>query len=256
MILGILFLAILLTVPLLGGTVSRMGDALPSHIGMVVGSLLLQVLIVSILPDMPVTVAATLHLMSYGLALVFVWHNRAIPGMAILVAGGMMNLAAIAANGGVMPASPEALVRSGKADLALDDEFNNSTVQADAKLQILGDIFAIPEGYPFANVFSIGDVLLVVGGAITVHKVCGSVLGRGGDIDVRRRVGSRDITVSEAYKLELIRQRTQPPVSRRRLPPLPDVERRRRARVAAARRRRERRGASDPASEVDEPPAS
>ena len=70
-----------------------------------------------------------------------------------------MNLAAIAANGGIMPASPSALEAAGK--IANPDEFTNSGAVANPKLAILGDILAWPEPIPLANVFSIGDIVLV-----------------------------------------------------------------------------------------------
>ena len=56
-------------------------------------------------------------------------------------------------------------------------EFENSAVVDDARLWFLGDIFAVPEGIPFANVFSIGDVILVLGGAVAVHTIAGSRVG-------------------------------------------------------------------------------
>ena len=44
---------------------------------------------------------------------------------------------------------------------------NNSTViGAGTRLSFLGDVFAIPDGTILANVFSVGDVLIVVGVAI------------------------------------------------------------------------------------------
>ena len=42
----------------------------------------------------------------------------------------------------------------------------------------LGDVMAVPSGWPLANVFSIGDVLLVVGAAVIMHVQCGSALVR------------------------------------------------------------------------------
>ena len=121
-------------------------------------------------------VSASIHLLSYALAIMFVWHNRHVVGMGVMVFGGMLNLVAIAANGGVMPAQLDALETAG---IVTDSpEFENSAPVEDARLWFLGDVFAIPEGIPFANVFSIGDVILVLGGGITAHMVGGSRLGR------------------------------------------------------------------------------
>jgi hypothetical protein len=54
--------------------------------------------------------------------------------------------------------------------------FRNSVYVPHAKLQFLGDVFAIPKGWPLANVFSIGDLLVVVGAFVLVHTVTGSKL--------------------------------------------------------------------------------
>src|SRR5262249_31705803 len=58
------------------------------------------------------------------------------------------------------------------------DHFTNSTTVAHPKLWFLGDALATPSWFPFANVFSIGDVLIIVGCAIIMHTACGSLLGR------------------------------------------------------------------------------
>ena len=44
------------------------------------------------------------------------------------------------------------------------------------RLGFLGDVFAIPAGFPLANVFSIGDVLIVLGVGWGAHRICGSRL--------------------------------------------------------------------------------
>jgi hypothetical protein len=62
-----------------------------------------------------------------------------------------------------------------------------------ATLAFLGDIFVLPRPFPFANVFSIGDVLIGVGGAWfvvkTMHRpvVDGDAIGPG----AANRGGSR-----------------------------------------------------------------
>lgn len=89
-----------------------------------------------------------------------VLRNLRIPGMPIVALGAVSNLAAITANGGFMPASAEALHMAG---LDGPGSHTNSVVLENPALAPLTDIFAIPAGLPFANVFSIGDVLLGVG---------------------------------------------------------------------------------------------
>ncbi|MEP1124001.1 MAG: DUF5317 family protein [Ilumatobacter sp.] len=50
--------------------------------------------------------------------------------------------------------------------------FENSNVNADARLAFLGDVFAIPANWPLANVFSIGDVIIVVAATYLAHVWC------------------------------------------------------------------------------------
>jgi len=173
MLTGIAFLLVLLTVPLFGGKLSLLARVRPRRSWALVASLGLQFAVFTLFSSqIPEDLGRYAHLASYGFALIFVHANWRIPGMLVLVTGGLLNLAAIAANGGLMPASAEALERAGKIDNA--EEFKNSTEVEGARLQFLGDIFAIPDGVPFANVFSIGDIVLVVGGGILVHSVGGS----------------------------------------------------------------------------------
>jgi hypothetical protein len=97
--------------------------------------------------------------------LVVVCRNLAVPGLAIVAVGTASNLAAILANGGSMPASAAALALVGH---AVNDGYSNSTVVADPALWPLTDIFAIPAPMPFANVLSVGDILIGIGVAWAV----------------------------------------------------------------------------------------
>jgi hypothetical protein len=89
-----------------------------------------------------------------------VLRNIRLPGMAIVAIGSMLNLAAIVANGGSMPADPGALVAAG---LDGAGSHTNSVVLEAPALQPLTDIFAVPAGIPLANVYSVGDVLIGLG---------------------------------------------------------------------------------------------
>jgi Family of unknown function (DUF5317) len=90
--------------------------------------------------------------------------NITIPGVWIIVIGAGCNLAAIVANGGLMPADPAALATAG----FTIEGVTNSVVLADPALRPLTDIFAIPAGVPLANVFSVGDVLIALGVVVTI----------------------------------------------------------------------------------------
>jgi lipoprotein signal peptidase len=91
--------------------------------------------------------------------------NRAIAGMPLVIAGAISNLAAIVANGGYMPAGAAAMAALGREAPTV---YSNSAVVAAPALWPLTDIFAMPPWLPFANIFSIGDVLIMAGVAMTI----------------------------------------------------------------------------------------
>lgn len=94
-----------------------------------------------------------------------VLRNLGLPGMPLIVLGALSNMAAILANGGFMPAAPGALAALGKTAPII---YSNSAVVAQPALELLTDRFVLPRAVPFANVFSIGDVLLGLGVLILV----------------------------------------------------------------------------------------
>jgi hypothetical protein len=109
--------------------------------------------------------APLVYVVSSLAVLVVILANVRIPGVALIAAGAACNLAAILANGGSMPASPEALASLGWTDGA---GYSNSVVRPDVALAPLTDVFALPAWLPFANVFSLGDVLIAVGLAVAI----------------------------------------------------------------------------------------
>ena len=98
----------------------------------------------------------------------------------------LSNFTAIFANDGVMPASASALKAAGVQETP--GEFINSTSVPDAHLQFLGDVFATPSWLPVHNVYSIGDVLIVIGVLLAVHSICDSQAAKW----VRARRARRD----------------------------------------------------------------
>jgi Family of unknown function (DUF5317) len=171
MIIVVLSLIGVLTVPLFGGKLKRFATIRMRAVWLVWVSVLGQIVVFEGPLPMNEQLAEQLHLVTYALSGAFLFANRHITGAKLLALGGGLNLAAIAANGGVMPASAWAWRVSGMAKVAAGD-FENSNVTADAKLWFFGDVFAIPEAWPLSNVFSIGDVLIVVAVVYCGHKVC------------------------------------------------------------------------------------
>lgn len=109
--------------------------------------------------------AVVLHLASYALLVWFVVLNRRSTGVLIAGLGLSLNLLAIVANGGYMPASRTALAIAGAA-YSGDTHNNSAVIGATTHLGFLSDIFAVPSWVPAANVFSIGDLLIVAGIAV------------------------------------------------------------------------------------------
>ncbi len=171
MILLVSILVVVATVPLTGGRLAALSGLGVRAPALVFGALAAQILVVNVLPDAaPAPVLAAAHLGTYAPAVAFLWVNRRVPGLWLLGAGGLSNLAAISANGGVMPASPAALAAAGMSSQG--GQFVNSGAVEGARLAWLGDVFAVPAGWPLANVFSVGDVVLVVGLAVLLHHRC------------------------------------------------------------------------------------
>jgi hypothetical protein len=96
--------------------------------------------------------------------LIAVLRNFEIPGLGIVLLGAGSNLVAILANGGYMPADPAAAASVG----GIAPGYSNSSVVAEPVFEPLTDIFATPPWLPFANVFSVGDVLIAVGVAVAI----------------------------------------------------------------------------------------
>ena len=174
LILGFFVLA-LLSAAAAGGRLSRLADLELRHAWTVGVALAAQVAVITVFPGRLDGVHEPVHLASYALAGLFVLANLRIPGVWLIGLGGAANVAAIAANGGVMPASAAALASAGMTP-DKGEAFANSAVLAEPKLAFLGDVVAVPEAWPLSNVFSVGDVAIVLGVLVALHVVSGSRL--------------------------------------------------------------------------------
>jgi hypothetical protein len=162
-----------LAVPLLGGRLGALLEVRLRHVWAIVAALGLEIAAIE-LPGLPDGLRAGLLVAAYPILAVFLVANRRIPGMPLVALGGAMNLLAISVNGGIMPASPSALAGAG---LPVGEPgFHNSAVLPDPRLAFLGDVFFIPASWPLSNVFSVGDVLIALGVAWALHRICRSRL--------------------------------------------------------------------------------
>jgi hypothetical protein len=162
-----------LAVPLFGGRLGALAEVRLRRVWAIFAALGLAVVATG-LPGLPDGVRSLLLVAAYPVGAVFLAANWRVPGIPLAALGAALNLLVIAANGGVMPASAAALQRAG---LPADAPgFQSSAAVADPRLAFLGDVFALPASWPLSNVFSVGDVLIAVGLAWGVHRICGSRL--------------------------------------------------------------------------------
>jgi Family of unknown function (DUF5317) len=171
MLLVACFLICVALVPLTGGSLGKLASHRFKRPYLLIGALGVQVLIISIVPSGGGWQAGA-HIFSYALAIGFLVANKECPGLWLTAVGTAMNVVAITANGGVMPATRVALETAGR--WVESAGFVNSAALADPKLIFFGDVFAIPEPLPLANVFSAGDVCIVIGAALAVFQISGS----------------------------------------------------------------------------------
>jgi hypothetical protein len=160
----------LLSVPATGGKLVRLGELRLRRPELALAGIGLQVLVISVLPGGLGGVQEALHVVSYALLGAFGWVNRRVTGVPVVLAGGALNALAILANGGVMPTDPD--VAHAVANRAGPGEFINSAATDDARLGFLGDTLATPDSLPLQNVYSIGDVVIVLGLLVVIHAAC------------------------------------------------------------------------------------
>ena len=167
-----LIVLIVIAVALLrGGSLLNIAAVRLYWLPLVFGGLALQLLIFTPFRDISLITAATPWIYMLSMLLLAAWLvvNRHIPGMQFMAAGLLLNLVALAANGGYMPVTPEAVQMAGvRLDFGADGRYNNSILllASQTNLWLLTDIIPIP----FAGVFSIGDVLLTLGVAIGCYR--------------------------------------------------------------------------------------
>src|SRR3954447_20418401 len=113
MVIGLVFLLCLATVPLAGGRIGALAELRFRARGILAASILAQIVIISVLPQGSATLHDAVHIGSYVAVAAFVVANRRIPWVWLVALGGALNFAAIAANGGIMPAAPRALQAGG-----------------------------------------------------------------------------------------------------------------------------------------------
>ena len=171
MIIPVAALAALMLPLLFGGDLRHLGTVPLRHVGWIAAALAVQILIVEILTG-PVAVLRAVHIATYVALAAFVLVNRRIPGLALIGIGAGLNGLAITVNDGVLPARAGALRAAGAGVDA--GGFVNSGTVAHPHLALLGDIFAVPASLPLSNVFSIGDIVIILGIGMASWRILGT----------------------------------------------------------------------------------
>lgn len=164
----------LVTLVLTGGRLAQLADIRFRWAPLLLAALAVAITITTLLPQGDANAHRWINLTTYAVAIAILWRNRALPGLRAALIGTMLNVTAITANNGVMPATRHALHIAGLP--ATSHDFLSSTAIRHPRLLFLGDIFAVPRWVPFANVFSIGDILIVAGISYTILCLGGSHL--------------------------------------------------------------------------------
>ncbi len=150
---------------LVGGRLGRLNAIRFRNSGLIVAGLVIQLILFSDPVSSRVGPAGpAIYVASTALVLLAVVRNATIPGLPLVAAGASLNLAAIVANGGFMPASAAAL----GAHAAPGATYSNSIVLAQPALAPFTDVLALPAWLPWANVFSIGDVAIMLGMIVAI----------------------------------------------------------------------------------------
>lgn len=122
-------------------------------------------------PTEDLAVQQALFLLSYLLLLAFVWRNRRQRGILVVGLGVACNLLVILANGGLMPITPETLVRINPGtslegwSLGSHYGYSKDVILArDAtRLWFLSDVLVLPPPFPWPAAFSLGDLVIAAG---------------------------------------------------------------------------------------------
>ena len=153
--------------PLLGGRWSRLAKLRIRFLGIFYVAIAMQLVAfpVKVMPwHTSDRIGVVLWLISYCLFAAGIAANFRLPGIVLIALGLVSNLSAILANGGHMPALPSALRGAGMHFA----HSRNSAEMAAPHLSWLVDRWAAPSWIPWANVFSVGDVLIAFGGFVFV----------------------------------------------------------------------------------------
>jgi len=162
-----------------GGKISRFADAEFKRIGWIILSFAIRFGLswAAGKMEIPRAAAAVIHLSAYVMVIAAVFANLRLKGMWLIGAGTALNMLVIAANGGRMPIGMDGLRRAGLDVLpsfqpvASGASYTHELVDASTRVAFLGDVLCIPRPLWPPTVFSVGDILVMIGAFLLVQSV-------------------------------------------------------------------------------------
>jgi len=114
---------------------------------------------------------------SYLLLLLAIWANRTTKGVWIIGLGLVLNLVVMAANGGWMPVTPEAIRAVGYTHLApslvsgtrVYSSKDIILLRQETRLWYLSDVFVLSRPFPIPSICSVGDMLVALGAFLLIQ---------------------------------------------------------------------------------------
>jgi hypothetical protein len=153
---------------LAGGRLSALAEIQFRWWGLALGGLAFQVLLFNEpLASRVGDAGPALYVSSTVVVLAALLRNIGRIGFPVIAFGAALNLVAIVSNGGLMPADPLAFAALSGEPVVPTTAFSNSSLIGPHTLfPFLGDTLVLPHPFPFANVFSMGDVAIGTGAVI------------------------------------------------------------------------------------------
>lgn len=110
----------------------------------------------------------------YVFLLIAIFLNFHMREMWLVAAGTLSNFTALAANGGMMPVSPQALESAGIAKALGSDPIRHALMTPTTHLKPLADVIPVHTFSPYlSQVISAGDILIAIGlFALAQHYMC------------------------------------------------------------------------------------
>lgn len=113
-------------------------------------------------------------IVSYAILFIFLYVNKTIPGITLMISGMFLNMLVMVVNNGRIPVETEAardLSPSNFSTLLAGDYGKHIAMTAHTHLNFLGDIFYLQFPYPHPIIVSLGDIIFSIGIFVLVQRV-------------------------------------------------------------------------------------